>query len=154
MIVLLALFNDAPIMAIAYDNVKYSKKPEKWNMRVVLSMATFLGLIGVVSSFGIFYIGQDVLHLSRGAVQSFIFLKLAVAGHLTIFLTRTRGPFWSYKPSGVLFWSAVITKVLATFVAVYGWFITPISWNLALLVWGYALVAFIITDHTNIKFRK
>jgi len=165
MIVLLALFNDAPIMAIAYDNVKYSKEPERWDMRIVLSMATFLGLIGVISSFGIFYIGQEVLHLSKEAVQSFIFLKLAVAGHLTIFLTRTRGPFWSIRPSGVLFWSAVITKLLATLVAVYGWFITQISWNLALLVWGYALAAFLLTDflkviiyklldHTDIKFHK
>ncbi|VAW17009.1 H(+)-transporting ATPase [hydrothermal vent metagenome] len=165
MIVLLALFNDAPIMAIAYDNVKYSKGPEKWDMRIVLSMATFLGLIGLISSFGIFYIGQEVLHLSKDLVQTFIFLKLAVAGHLTIFLTRTRGPFWSIKPSGVMFWSAVSTKVLATFVAVYGWFITPISWNLALMVWGYALIAFLITDflkvriyklldHTGIKFHK
>jgi len=165
MIVLLALFNDAPIMAIAYDNVKYSQEPERWDMRIVLSMATFLGLIGVISSFGIFYIGQEVLHLSKEAVQSFIFLKLAIAGHLTIFLTRTRCPFWSIKPSAVLFWSAVVTKLLATFVAVYGWFITPISWNLALLVWGYAIAAFLITDflkvriykildHTDIKFHK
>ena len=154
MIVLLALFNDAPIMAIAYDNVKYSKEPERWDMRVVLSMATFLGLIGVISSFGIFYIGQEVLHLSKEAVQSFIFLKLAVAGHLTIFLTRTRGPFWSFRPSGILFWSAVITKLLATLVAVYGWFITPISWNLALLVWGYALAAFLITDFLKVRIYK
>ncbi len=165
MIVLLALFNDAPIMAIAYDNVKYSKDPEKWDMRIVLSMATFLGLIGLISSFGIFYIGQEMLHLSKETVQTFIFLKLAIAGHLTIFLTRTRGPFWSIKPSSVMFWSAVSTKILATFVAVYGWFITPISWNLALLVWGYALIAFLISDflkvriyklldHTEIKFHK
>ncbi|HKI89933.1 MAG TPA: plasma-membrane proton-efflux P-type ATPase, partial [Draconibacterium sp.] len=91
MIVLLALFNDAPIMAIAYDNVRYSPEPERWNMRVLLSMATFLGLIGVVSSFGIFYIGEMVLHLPKDTVQTFIFLKLAVAGHLTIFITRTRG---------------------------------------------------------------
>lgn len=165
MIVLLALLNDAPIMAIAFDNVKYSNDPEKWNMRIVLSMATFLGLIGVVSSFGIFYIGQNVLHLSRDAVQTFIFLKLAIAGHLTIFLTRTRGPFWSIKPSGAMFWSAVATKLLATIVAVYGWFISPISWNLALLIWGYAIAAFLISDflkvriyklldHTDIKFKK
>jgi H+-transporting ATPase len=117
-------------------------------------MATFLGLVGVISSFGIFYIGQEVLHLSRDAVQSFIFLKLAIAGHLTIFLTRTRGPFWSIKPSAVLFWSAVVTKLLATFVAVYGWFITPISWNLALLVWGYAIAAFLITDFLKVRIYK
>ena len=151
MIVLLALFNDAPIMAIAYDNVRYSKEPEKWNMRIVLSMATFLGLIGVVSSFGIFYIGQQVLHLSKESVQTFIFLKLAVAGHLTIFLTRTRGPFWSIRPSATMFWAAVITKIIATLVAVYGWFITPISWELASFVWGYALIAFLITDFLKVK---
>jgi H+-transporting ATPase len=165
MIVLLALFNDAPIMAIAYDNVKYSNDPEKWNIRIVLSMSTFLGLIGVISSFGIFFIGQEVIHLSREAVQTFIFLKLAIAGHLTIFLTRTRGYFYSIRPSGAMFWSAVLTKILATFVAVYGWFITPISWNLALFIWGYAVIAFLISDflkvriyklldHTGIKFQK
>ena len=53
-----------------------------------------------------------------------------------------------------MFWSALLTKLLATFVAVYGWFITPISWNLALLVWGYALVAFLITDFLKVKIYK
>jgi H+-transporting ATPase len=165
MIVLLALFNDAPIMAIAYDNVRYSNKPEAWDMRVVLGMASFLGIIGVAVSFSIFYIGQDVLHLSREVIQSFIFLKLAVAGHLTIFLTRTRRPFWSIRPSAALFWSAVITKILATFVAVYGWYVTPIGWKLALFVWAYALVAFVLTDlakvriarvleHTGLRFKR
>jgi H+-transporting ATPase len=154
MIVLLALFNDAPIMAIAYDNVRYSSIPETWNMRVVLGMSTLLGVAGVFFSFLIFYIGRDILHLSRDMVQSFIFLKLAVAGHLTIFLTRTRGPFWSIKPSPVLFWSAVITKILATLVAVYGWYVAPIGWKLALIVWGYALVAFFLTDFIKVLFYK
>ena len=151
MIVLLALFNDAPIMAIAYDRVHYSDQPDKWNMRVVLSMSTLLGLIGVISSFGIFYIGRELLDLPKGEIQSFIFLKLAVAGHLTIFLSRTRGPFWSIKPSGILFWSAVVTKALATLVAVYGWFMAPIGWSLALYVWGYALVAFLLTDLIKVR---
>jgi len=154
MIVLLALFNDAPIMAIAYDNVRYSSTPEKWNMRVVLGMSTLLGVAGVFFSFLIFFIGRDILHLSRDMVQSFIFLKLAVAGHLTIFLTRTRGPFWSIKPSPVLFWSAVITKILATLVAVYGWYVAPIGWKLALIVWSYALVAFFLTDFIKVWFYK
>jgi magnesium-transporting ATPase (P-type) len=58
MIVLLALLNDAPIMSIAYDNVRYSNEPEKWNMRVVSGIASFLGLIGVLYSFGIFLLPQ------------------------------------------------------------------------------------------------
>jgi small GTP-binding protein len=34
-------------------------------------------------------------------------LMLSVAGHLTIFLTRTRGPFWSIRPARIL-WAAVL----------------------------------------------
>jgi H+-transporting ATPase len=154
MIVLLALLNDAPIIAIASDNVRYSKDPEKWRMHIVLGLGTLLGLIGVASSFMIFYIGKDVLHLNRDIIQSFVFLKLAVAGHLTIFLSRTRKPFWSLRPSAGLFWSAVVTKAIATLFAVYGLFITPIGWRLALFVWGYALVAFVITDLIKVYFYK
>ncbi len=154
MIVLLALFNDVPIMAIAYDNVKYSNEPEKWNMRNVLIISTLLGIVGVFASFFIFYIGEVVLQLPLPVLQSFIFLKLAVAGHLTIFVTRTRGHFWSIRPGGLLFWSAVITKLMATLVVVYGVFVAPIGWTLAGFVWGYALLAFVITDFLKVYFYK
>ena len=154
MIVLLALFNDAPIMAIAYDNVHYSQKPEKWNMREVLRMSTFLGIIGVIASFAIFYIGARILYLSPGVLQSFIFLKLAIAGHLTIFVARNRGHFWSPPPGKLLFWAAVVTKVLATLVAVYGFYISPIGWKLAGFVWIYALAAFVLTDFLKVQYYK
>ena len=99
MIVLLALLNDMPIMTIAYDNVQYSERPERWNMRTLLTISTFLGAIGVVSSFGLLYIGLEVLHLSPDVLQSFIYLKLSVAGHLALFVARTKGPFWSIRPA-------------------------------------------------------
>lgn len=154
MIVLLALFNDVPIMAIAYDNVHYSNEPEKWKMREVLTVSSLLGIVGVFVSFGIYYIGKEVLLLDFATLQSFIFLKLAVAGHLTIFLTRTRGHFWSIRPSGLLFWSAVITKLLATLVVVYGLFVAPIGWVLAGFIWAYALIAFVVTDFLKVYFYK
>ncbi|HEY5428505.1 MAG TPA: plasma-membrane proton-efflux P-type ATPase, partial [Solirubrobacteraceae bacterium] len=46
MIVLLALLNDGSILAIAYDNVRYKDEPEAWNMRLVLGIASVLGLVG------------------------------------------------------------------------------------------------------------
>ena len=110
MIVLLALLNDAPIMTIAYDNVRYSNEPEKWDMRRTLGIATFLGLIGVVSSFLILYIGQRVFLLTPAVLQSFIYLKLSVAGHLTVFVARTKKSFWSIKPSIQLFMAVVVTQ--------------------------------------------
>ncbi|MCB2204638.1 plasma-membrane proton-efflux P-type ATPase [bacterium] len=150
MIVFLALLNDGPILAIAYDNVRGGEKPERWNLPLVLSISSVLGTAGVIASFGLFFIAERVMHLDPSVIQTFMFLKLAVAGHLTIFVTRTRGAFWSSKPSPVLFWSAVITKILATLAAVYGFFMTPIGWQLSLLIWGYALAWFFVNDRIKI----
>jgi H+-transporting ATPase len=164
MIVLLALLNDAPIMTIAYDNVNYSNDPEKWNMRRTLGIATFLGLIGVVSSFLILYIGQEVFLLTPAILQSFIYLKLSVAGHLTVFVARTKKSFWSIKPSIQLFTAVVVTQTIATIITVYGILLPAMGWGLALFIWAYALTAFVITDflkllgyrllnHSALKFR-
>ncbi len=150
MIVLLALLNDGPILAIAYDYVRPSPKPEKWNMPVVLGMSTVLGLAGVVASFGLFYFAEHLFHLPSGTIQTMMFLKLAIAGHLTIFITRTRGPFWSLRPSPVLLWAAIGTKVLATLAAVYGIFMPAIGWNWAVIIWAYAFAWFFINDGIKI----
>ena len=154
MIVMLALLNDIPIMAIAFDNVPTSETPERWQMGTVLGMATWLGFFGVATSFLVYYIGRDVMHLSPGVLQSLIFLKLAIAGHLTIFLARTRGPFWSSKPSGALFWSALLTKIIATFIAVYGLFVSPLGWGLALFVWGFAIIGFLLDDLLKVRLYR
>jgi H+-transporting ATPase len=150
MIVMLALLNDGAILSIAYDNVHYKDKPEAWNMRMVLGISTVLGVIGVVSAFGLFYLGEQVFHLDREHIQTLMYLKLSVAGHLTIFLTRTRGPFWSIRPARVL-WAAVLgTQTLATLIAVYGLFMTPLGWGWAAFVWGYALAWFLVNDRVKL----
>ena len=146
MIVMLALLNDGAILSIAYDNVVYKDKPEVWNMRVVLGIATVLGVVGPVAAFGLFFLGDRVFHLDHRHLQPMMYLMLSVAGHLTIFQTRTRGPFWSIRPAPIL-WIAVLgTQALATLIAVYGLFMPPLGWGWALLVWGYALAWFLITD--------
>jgi H+-transporting ATPase len=150
MIVMLALLNDGAILSIAYDNVHYKDKPEAWNMRMVLGISTVLGVIGVVSAFGLFFLGERVFHLDRPHIQTLMYLKLSVAGHLTIFLTRTRGPLWSIRPAKIL-WIAVLgTQIVATLIAVYGLFMTPLGWGWAGFVWGYALVWFLVNDRVKL----
>ena len=150
MIVMLALLNDGAILSIAYDNVKYKNKPEAWNMPMVLGVATVLGVIGVVSAFGLFYIGERVFHLDRAHIQTLMYLKLSVAGHLTVFLARTRGPFWSHRPARILCVAVFGTQIVATLIAVYGLFMTPLGWGWALSVWGYALVWFLVNDRLKL----
>jgi len=150
MIVMLALLNDGAILSIAYDNVHYKDKPEAWNMRLVLGIATVLGLIGPVAAFGLFYLGDRVYHLDHAHIQTLMYLMLSVAGHLTIFLTRTRGPFWSIRPARVLLIAVFGTQAVATLIAVYGLFMTPLGWGWALVVWGYALAWFLVNDRVKL----
>ncbi len=150
MIVMLALLNDGAILSIAYDNVLYKNKPESWNMRLVLSISTVLGIIGVVSAFLLFYLGERVFHMDRLHIQTLMYLKLSIAGHLTIFLTRTRGPFWSIRPAKIL-WIAVLgTQTIATLIAVYGIFMAPLGWKWAGFVWAYALVWALVNDRVKL----
>ena len=119
-------------------------------MHMVLGVATALGVIGVVSAFGLFYLGERVFHLDRAHIQTLMYLKLSVAGHLTIFLTRTRGPFWSIRPARILGVAVVGTQIVATLIAVYGLLMTPLGWGWALFVWGYALVWFLLNERVKL----
>jgi H+-transporting ATPase len=150
MIVLLALLNDGAILSIAYDRVRYSSDPEKWDMHVVLGLATALGVTGVAASFGLFYLGERVFGLSREVIQSLMYLKLSVAGHMTVFVARTRGPFWSIRPSWILLGAVLGTQLIATLIVVYGLFMHPIGWRWAAMVWGYAAVWFLIADRVKL----
>ena len=154
MIVLLALLNDAPIMTIAYDNVKYANKPEQWNMRTILGIATMLGVLGVIESFFVLYAGINWFHFNQDILQSFIYLKLSVAGHLTVFVARTKKNFWTVKPAMPLLLAVIITQAIATLITVYGILLPAMGWLPALFIWGEALIVFVIIDFIKVKFYE
>jgi len=147
MIVLLAILNDVPIMMIAYDNAPPAPRPVRWDMRRVLVLSSVLGVTGVIASFGVFWFARDYLALSTGTIQTIVFLKLLVAGHMTIYVTRNTGPVWRRPwPSWKLVAATETTQVIGTLAAVYGWFVPPIGWTYALAIWGYALAWLLIND--------
>jgi H+-transporting ATPase len=150
MIVMLALLNDGAILSIAYDNVHYRDKPEFWNMRMVLGIASVLGVIGPIAAFGLFFLGNRIFHLDHPHLQTLMYLMLSVAGHLTIFLSRTRGPFWSIRPAWILLAAVIGTQIIATLIAVYGFFMTPLGWGWAGFVWVYALVWAFLGDRVKL----
>ena len=42
------------------------------------------------------------------------------------------------------------TQVVATLIAVYGLFITPLGWGWVLFIWGYALAWFLVSDRMKL----
>ena len=97
---------------------------------------------------------RDILQeqgFSEDLIRSILFLKLLVAGHSTLYITRSEGWFWGRPwPAPLLFWATFGTEILGTLIAVYGLFITPIGWTYALWAWVYALVWLLIDDAVKI----
>ena len=178
MIIVLALLNDIPILAIAYDNTKIRKMPVRWDMHEMLVLSSWLGVAGVASSFLIFYIVMVYLRTHpesafflpdvplwvdmkkpdqwMGFVQSIFFAKMVVAGHGTIYNTRIDD--WFFKrpwPSWILFGATFSTRVIGTIIAVYGFgLMTPIGWDWALFMWAYALTWFAFNDVVKMAVLK
>jgi len=178
MIILLALLNDLPIMTIAYDNTKVQEKPVRWDMRGIFILSTWLGIAGVISSFTIFYIvmiylqahPESAVYLPEvpqwvdmkdeksflGFVQTLFFVKMIIAGHLTIFNTRISD--WFFKkpyPSLALFLTSILTALAGTGIGLYSFgLMTKISIEWALFLWAYAFTWFIFNDIIKIFVLK
>ncbi len=146
MIVILALLNDIPILAIAYDNTRVQQEPVRWNLQELMIVSSVLGVAGVVSSFLLFFILQQ-LDYPEPFIQSVIFLKLIVAGHTTIFVTRTEDWMWKRPlPAPALLHASFWSAVLGTLIGVYGWWVEPVGWQWAAYIWAYALAWGLFND--------
>ena len=88
---------------------------------------------------------------SQDEIRTFLFLKLIVAGHSTLYITRARGWFWQKPwPAPVLLWATFATEVVGTVFAAQGWSMAPIGWGPALLIWLYALAWFLVNDFVKV----
>jgi len=147
MIILLALLNDLPIMTIAYDNTWLDPNPVRWDMRRVLTVATVLGLLGVVETFGLLVIVKLFFKLDNLQIQSVIYLKLAVAGHLTLLVARSKHSFLSRPyPAKVLLFAILGTQIVAAMIVGFGILVTPIPWSYIGYIWAYCIVWIFIED--------
>ena len=147
MIILLALLNDLPILTIAKDNTHLSPTPVRWDMRTVLTVASVLGALGVTETFLLLIIAKNELHIGLEQLQTVIFLKLVVSGHLTLFVARTRKCFLTQPfPAPMLLLAIISTQVFAALIAGMGWFVTPIPWEYVGMIWAYCLFWVFVED--------
>lgn len=146
MIILLAVLNDIPILAIAYDNTRVDPAPVRWKVPQLLTVSSALGLSGVAASFLLYFFLRE-FGFDDETIRTLLFLKLIVAGHSTLYVTRVGGWFWQRPwPSPLLFGATMATEVVGTLIAVYGVFVSPISWTHAIWIWVYALGWFVVND--------
>ena len=158
MIILIALLNDIPIMMIAYDHMKVEKKPVKWNMNEIFTIAIGLALVGVVSTFGLFWIGQKVWHFDLSHARTLAFFAILCGGNLTIYLTRNTGALFAKPlPEWKFFLATLFSQVAGTLISVYGFGVSDfvgIGWKFIGWSWLYIAAWFIICMGTKIALYK
>lgn len=156
MIIALALLDDIPIMAIAYDNTRIEEKPVRWHIQRVLSCSAVMGMLAVAQSFGLLLIGmawmrdpelQSWITMDLAHLQTVLYLQLVAGGHLLLFVTRTKKFFLTPPlPSLPLFGAILGTQIFAVLMCGFGWLVPAIPWTLIALVWVYVLIWMVILD--------
>ncbi|MGC9199779.1 MAG: plasma-membrane proton-efflux P-type ATPase [Acidobacteriaceae bacterium] len=155
MVVLLSLLDDIPIMTIAWDNTAVQKSPVHWEMDRVLALSSAMGALAFAGTFGLYLIARNLSGLPLDEVQTVMFLQLIAGGHLMLFLTRVRGPFWrSPYPARLLLLAILGTQVVGVCMAGFGWLMPAIPWVTIGLVWAYNLIWMVIADFCKLGIHR
>ncbi len=155
MIILIALLNDIPIMMIAYDHMSIDKNPSSWNMKEILVISVGLAIIGVVSTFILYWLGDKYWFASIADAQlkfyhlrTLAFMGILCGGNLTIYLTRNTKAVWSKPYPEIKFFSAtLVSQIIGTLFSVYGLGTSDfvgIGWKYVGYAWIYILFWFLI----------
>ncbi len=157
MIIALALLDDLPIMAIAFDNAKAAAKPVKWDMPRVFLISSVLGLFAVVQSFALLFLGKELYHLDSAHIQTMMFLQLVAGGHLLLFITRTNGAFWMPPfPDMRLFGAIVGTQLIAVLACGFGIgsLVPALPWDIIGWVWVYNIAWMFVLDFVKLALYR
>ncbi len=139
-LIILALMNDIPIISLAFNRVKTLTSPAKIKPRKRLLLGSLLGLGGIANSLILFFILKYGTDLSSAAIQTIYFLKLTVSGHMLIYVAHTKQRWYKFLPSKQVIIATFATQFIASAMAGFGIFMSPISFLLILMVWAWSFL--------------
>lgn len=144
---------DFVTLSISTDNVRYSSKPDSWNIEGLVKVAIVLGVLFVIESMALFYLGRSNLGLtSIERLRTFIFDFLVFSSLLDVIVVRERRHFWESRPSKFLIASILIDIIIVMFFSTFGIYrLTPIAPGIAILALAYSFViCFLINDFIKV----
>ena len=155
LIVLLLFTNDFVTMSITTDHVSYSRKPDRWNIKILMLAGATLAALVLLLSFTVFFTGRNVLGLPLAQLQTLVFVMLVATGQGNVYLVRERGHFWQSRPSAWLAGSSIADLAVVTLMATKGVLMTPVSPLLiAELLAGVAIFLLVLDQFKVLLFRR
>lgn len=76
-LILISLLNDAATLIMAVDNVSISLTPTTWRLRLMIVLSCVLAVALSGFSFAHFFIFRDILYLSRGQLNTVMYLHIS-----------------------------------------------------------------------------
>jgi H+-transporting ATPase len=145
MIIMLALLNDLPTMAISYDNAKAEQKPVHTNMSNLFVISGVLGFVMVFLDFVLMHLAATYFYKDASQVQTMMFLFFIITAPLLLFVSRANGnPFKSPLPSGI-FTAALSSSIILAIVLSLGGILVPaIGLHAVVFVVGFSIFALVL----------
>ncbi|MDE2333936.1 MAG: plasma-membrane proton-efflux P-type ATPase [Rhodospirillales bacterium] len=150
LIVLLLFTNDFVTMTIATDRVVPSPRPDRWDVRGLMTTGGALAAGVLVLSFAVFFAGRDWLGLPLAQLQTLVFVMLVATGQGNVYLVRERGPFWRSAPSRWLMASSAADLVVVVTMATTGVLMAPVALALLLALLGVVAVYLLVLDRAKL----
>jgi len=121
-IVLLFFMTDFVKIALSTDDLKWSQKPNTWNINGIVKVSLLLSTLIVIESFGLLYVGLNTfrLNVTEETLYTFSFEILFYFAMFLIFNVRERGHFWESRPSTTLLAAMTLSMIAATIVTTTG----------------------------------
>jgi H+-transporting ATPase len=146
---LMMFMSDFIKISLSTDNVRWSKKPCRWNITGLVKVALIIGLLMVIEALGLLFIGINYFNLifDDQSLYMFSFQILLFFAIFSILVLRERGHFWHSKPGKALSAALIFDLVLAILIALIGIpGLKPIPLFLTLIVLGYSAVSSLLIN--------
>jgi H+-transporting ATPase len=146
---LLVFMTDFAKVSLASDHVRWSKKPETWNIEGFIIVSVVLGIAMVVETLLLLWIGWSQFGLATNdmALYTFSFLTLLYFAVFSIVSARERRWFWATVPSKTFLLALVaeaLTGTILTRVGLPG--LMPLPWAQTLAIFVYAMVSCLVVN--------
>jgi H+-transporting ATPase len=127
LILLLLFANDFVTMSIATDRVRFSPRPDRWQVPALSAAALAIAVPWLAFSFATFYVSRDVAGLGLPATQTLVFVMLVATGQATVYLVRERRHLWQSRPGTWMLAATALDLAAVTALAATGTLMAPVS---------------------------
>jgi H+-transporting ATPase len=152
--VLLLFLGDFVSMSISTDNVRFSLKPDTFDVSRLFGVSGSLGVLMTIESAVFTVAGLSYFGLIGNVekIYTFGFAYLNLSGVFTLMIVRERDHFWKSRPSKILSITVIAEILLVMAISILGVLeLAPLGYIPVLAILGYTLlVTFLINDTVKV----